>query len=133
MVFSYLAYKLLIEPTTELSTQILKKIRDLAYLEVYDPEKIKAALEENKLLYEAEEITKEDYEKINSELSKRLEITKSLEKPLKEIKTLYESGKITKEKYERRRSEIIDEFDRTLQLKKKGTKKGKKPRYRIRR
>jgi len=42
MVFlTYLGYKNIIEPAAELSTQLLKKIQNMAYREVYDLEKIK--------------------------------------------------------------------------------------------
>jgi len=55
---------------------LLETIRDFAVREVYDPEKISDSIKENRMLYELGEITKEEYERINTELLEALEIAK---------------------------------------------------------
>jgi len=53
---------------------LFEQIRDYAYAEMYDAEKINSQLKENRLLYEFEEITEEEYEKINGELNHKLKM-----------------------------------------------------------
>lgn len=62
----------------KLFTQIVDKIRERAEQEMYDPEMIRAALKEEELLYEAGEITEEEYEKRKSSLMRRLERAEQL-------------------------------------------------------
>ena len=57
--------------------QMLEKIRDTAYQEMYDPEKIKEELKINEMLYELGEISKEKYEKRKSDLTHILEKIRS--------------------------------------------------------
>lgn len=53
---------------------IMEQIRDYAYGELYNPEKINDELKEIRLLYELGEITKEEYEKKNEELNHKLKL-----------------------------------------------------------
>lgn len=53
---------------------LLEVIRDFTYKEMYDPEKIKDKIKENRMLYELGETSKEEYEKINDELVRQLKI-----------------------------------------------------------
>lgn len=43
----------------------LEQIRDFAYKELYNPEKIKNSLKENRLLFELGEMNRDEYEKTN--------------------------------------------------------------------
>ncbi|PKP54446.1 MAG: protein gvpG [Candidatus Altiarchaeales archaeon HGW-Altiarchaeales-3] len=47
---------------------ILRKIRDTAYQEMYNLDEINKKIKENRMLYELEEIPKEDYEEENIHL-----------------------------------------------------------------
>ncbi|MDI6860323.1 MAG: gas vesicle protein GvpG [Methanocellales archaeon] len=102
----------------KLFTQVLEKIRDMAYVETYDLEGVKLEMEANEELYETGEITREEYEKRKSELMKKLERAERLEEALKGDRELYETGKITKEEFERRRSGTIDKLWRAERPKK---------------
>ncbi|MBU4256010.1 MAG: gas vesicle protein GvpG [Thermoplasmatales archaeon] len=53
---------------------IFEQIRDRAYQERYDPEKINDRIKENRMLYELDEISKKDYEERNDELNHELKI-----------------------------------------------------------
>lgn len=53
---------------------IFERICDLAYKEMYDPEKINDHIKENRMLYEFGEISKEEYEKKHTDLSHKLKI-----------------------------------------------------------
>ena len=53
---------------------LVKKIRDMAEDELYDPERIKNLLAELNEAYEAGEIEKEEFQKLEAKLLKRLEI-----------------------------------------------------------
>ena len=55
---------------------LLEIIRDFAVREAYDPEKISDSIKENRMLYELGEITKEEYERVNTEFLEALEIAK---------------------------------------------------------
>ncbi|MEN4069456.1 MAG: gas vesicle protein GvpG [Methanobacterium sp.] len=57
--------------------QVLEKIRDTAYQEMYDPEKIKEEMKINQMLYELGEISKEKYEKRKIDLTHILEKIRS--------------------------------------------------------
>ncbi len=53
---------------------LMEQIRDYAYTEMYDAEKINSQLKENRLLYEFDEITKGEYEKRNEKLNHKLKM-----------------------------------------------------------
>ncbi|MEW5760534.1 MAG: gas vesicle protein GvpG [Candidatus Thermoplasmatota archaeon] len=53
---------------------LIEQIRDYALREMYDADKIKDQIKENRLLYELGEITKEKYEKNNEMLNHNLKI-----------------------------------------------------------
>ena len=53
---------------------LMEQIRDYAHAELYDVAEINNAMKENRLLYEFEEITEEDYEKKNGELNHKLKM-----------------------------------------------------------
>ncbi|MEW6407898.1 MAG: gas vesicle protein GvpG [Patescibacteria group bacterium] len=56
---------------------IIEKIRDMALEELEDtPEKLKRELLDLQMLYEMEEITKEEYKKKEDKILKRLEVLK---------------------------------------------------------
>jgi len=63
----------------KLFKQMLEKIRDTAYQDIHDPEKIKKELKISQMLYELGEISKEEYEKIKSDLNQELEKSRSRE------------------------------------------------------
>lgn len=50
----------------------LEQIRDMAYKELYNPEKIKNKIKENRLLFEFGELTSGEYENNNTKLLKEL-------------------------------------------------------------
>jgi hypothetical protein len=50
----------------------LEQIRDFAYREMYNPEKIKNRIKENRLLFELGEIASDEYETANAELLQEL-------------------------------------------------------------
>lgn len=51
-----------------------EQIYNQAYKEMYNPEKIKSQIKENRLLYEFGEIPTEEYEKNNAELMHKLQL-----------------------------------------------------------
>jgi len=53
---------------------LVKKIRDMAEDELYDPERIKNLLTELNEAYETKEIEKEEFQRCEKKLLKRLEI-----------------------------------------------------------
>lgn len=53
---------------------ILGQIRDFAYRELYNPEKIKNKIKENRMLYEFGEISRGEYERTNAELVRELKL-----------------------------------------------------------
>ncbi len=62
----------------------LEQVHRFAYREMYNPEKIKSQIKENRLLYEFGEISREDYEVRNSELLRKLKLAeKALEMNLR--------------------------------------------------
>ena len=119
----YLLYKLLIEPVSRLSIDLLRKIRDVAFVETYELEKVKAELEVNEDAYDSGEISEQEYEKRKSVLMRRLELAERLEEETGKDRVLYESGRLTKEEFERRRSDAIDKIEREWRSKSKGKKK----------
>lgn len=52
----------------------LEQIRDFAYRELYNPEKIKNRIKENRLLFELGEMTIDEYEKTNAKLLQELKL-----------------------------------------------------------
>lgn len=52
----------------------LDQIRDFAYRELYNPEKIKNKIKENRMLYEFGEISIDEYNKIYTELMRQLKL-----------------------------------------------------------
>ncbi len=52
----------------------LEQIRDFAYRELYNPEKIKTGIKENRLLFELGEITMDEYERTNAKLLQELKL-----------------------------------------------------------
>ncbi len=52
----------------------LEQIRDFAYRELYNPEKIKNRIKENRLLFEFGEIPPDEYERANADLLKELKL-----------------------------------------------------------
>ncbi len=52
----------------------LEQIKDFAYRELYNPEKIKTGIKENRLLFELGEITMDEYERINAKLLQELKL-----------------------------------------------------------
>ncbi|MFB3765601.1 MAG: gas vesicle protein GvpG [Methanotrichaceae archaeon] len=57
----------------------VEQIQKFAHKELYNPEKIKSQLKENRLLYEFGELTREEYEKANSELMRKLKLAEKAE------------------------------------------------------
>ncbi len=53
---------------------VIERIRDAVISEMYNPEKIKDEIKENRLLYEFGEVSKEEYERKNDELMQKLEL-----------------------------------------------------------
>ena len=53
---------------------LIELIRDFAYKEAYDPQKIKDMIKENRLLFEIGERSKEEYERIDADLKEKLEL-----------------------------------------------------------
>lgn len=52
----------------------MEQIRDFALRELYNPEKVKSKIKENRLLFEFGERTREEYEEINAELMRQLKL-----------------------------------------------------------
>lgn len=52
----------------------LEQIRDFAFREMYDPEKIKSKIKENRMLFEFGEVNKDEYEKNNVKLLQELKL-----------------------------------------------------------
>ena len=57
----------------------LEQIQKYAHKEMYNPEKIKSQIKENRLLYEFGEISREEYALKNTELLRKLELAKKAE------------------------------------------------------
>ncbi|MBE0427757.1 MAG: gas vesicle protein GvpG [Nitrospirae bacterium] len=54
----------------------LEQIRDFALREMYDPEKVKSNIKENRMLFELGEMTTDEYEKTNAKLLQELKLAK---------------------------------------------------------
>lgn len=52
----------------------IEEIQKLAKKEIYNPEKIKSQIKENRLLYEFGELTREEYERTNAKLMQNLKV-----------------------------------------------------------
>jgi hypothetical protein len=52
----------------------LEQIKDFAYRELYNPEKIKNSIKENRLLFELGEITMDEYGRTNAKLLQELKL-----------------------------------------------------------
>lgn len=52
----------------------IEQIYKFAYKEMYNPDKIKSQIKENRLLYEFGEVSRDDYERANSELMHKLKL-----------------------------------------------------------
>ncbi len=52
----------------------LEQIRDFAYKELYNPDKIRNKIKENRLLFEFGEVTIDEYEKNNAKLQQELKL-----------------------------------------------------------
>lgn len=52
----------------------LEQIRDFALREMYDPEKVKSNIKENRMLFELGEMTTDEYEKTNAKLLQELKL-----------------------------------------------------------
>ncbi len=62
----------------------IEQVHRFAYREMYNPEKIKSQIKENRLLYEFGEISREEYEGRSSELLRKLQLAeKALEMNLR--------------------------------------------------
>ncbi|MDW7731382.1 MAG: hypothetical protein SCH66_03010 [Methanolobus sp.] len=53
----------------------IEQIRDFAYKELYNPEKIKNQIKENRMLYEFGEISLDEYNDINASLMQQFKLT----------------------------------------------------------
>jgi hypothetical protein len=52
----------------------MEELRAFALKELYNPEKIRARIKENRLLYEIGEVSLEDYERTNKALQHKLQL-----------------------------------------------------------
>ena len=52
----------------------MEEIREFALKELYNPEKIQGQIKENRMLYELEEVSLEEYERTNAELLRKLQL-----------------------------------------------------------
>lgn len=66
---------------------LFEQLRDIAYKELYNPEKIKDQIKENRLLYEFGEITQEEYEKTKAELMHKLKLAERGEEMNLKVRT----------------------------------------------
>jgi len=55
---------------------IFEQIMDHSHNEMYNPEKIKNSIKDNRLLFELGEITREEYDETNAELMRQLKLSK---------------------------------------------------------
>jgi hypothetical protein len=56
----------------------IEQIQKQAYKEMYNPEKIKSQIKENRLLYEFGELEREEYERTNAELMHYLKVAEEV-------------------------------------------------------
>jgi hypothetical protein len=57
----------------------LEIIRNYAYKELYNPEKIRNQIKENQMLYEFEEISREEFEETRSRLMEQMKLAERFE------------------------------------------------------
>lgn len=57
----------------------LELIRDLAYKELYNPEKVRSEIKENQMLYEFGEVSQEEFEETKSRLVEKLKFAERFE------------------------------------------------------
>jgi hypothetical protein len=57
----------------------LEIIRDFAYKELYNPEKIRGEIKENQMLYEFGEVSQEEFEETKSRLMEKLKFAERFE------------------------------------------------------
>ncbi len=50
----------------------IEQIRNFAFKEFYNPDKIRGKIKENRLLYEFGEVNRDEYERMNTELLRKL-------------------------------------------------------------
>ncbi len=55
-----------------------EQVRKFAYRDMYNPDKIKSQIKENRLLYEFGELTQEEYERTNAELMHNLKVAEEI-------------------------------------------------------
>ncbi len=55
---------------------LFEELRDIAFREKYDPDKIRDQIKENRMLYEFGEVTADVYERKNAELTRKLNLAK---------------------------------------------------------
>jgi hypothetical protein len=65
----------------------LEIIRNYAYKELYNPEKVKNEIKENQMLYEFGEISKEEFEETKSRLMERLKFIERCEEMNLSVRT----------------------------------------------
>ncbi len=64
-----------------------EQIRDYAYKEMYNPEKIRNRIKENRMLYEFGDITRGEYDRINTELMRQLTLAERGQEMNLEVRT----------------------------------------------
>ncbi|MBU4075679.1 MAG: gas vesicle protein GvpG [Euryarchaeota archaeon] len=65
----------------------IEQIKNFAHKELYNPEKIKSKIKENRMLFEFGEITSEEYERTNAELMRKLRQAEQGEEMNLEVRT----------------------------------------------
>lgn len=64
-----------------------EQIRDYAHKEMYNPEKIRNRIKENRMLYEFGDITRGEYDRINTELMRQLTLAERGQEMNLEVRT----------------------------------------------
>ena len=64
-----------------------EQIRDYAYKEMYNPEKIRNRIKENRMLYEFGDITRGEYDRTNTELMRQLTLAERGQEMNLEVRT----------------------------------------------
>jgi hypothetical protein len=57
----------------------MEQLREFAFKELYNPEKIRGQIKENRLLYELGEVSLKEYERKNAELLRKLQLAQRSE------------------------------------------------------
>lgn len=60
---------------------LVESLHDFSMQTIYDPERINDEIKMNRMLYEFEEISKDEYEKTNAKLLRKLKIAERVRKP----------------------------------------------------